>query len=142
MKDELSQELDSTRNFFFNAWKKHLAKEALEPLETQIVALIEAHPEYHDFFTHPEKNNILNPSDIFANPFLHISLHLSIHEQLSINQPQGIKESYHTLIQKHQDPHKAEHIMMQCLHEMMNKSWSAGEEPRAEDFLKYVLKYA
>ena len=142
MKDELNQELTAARNFYFNVWKKHLEKKPLEPLEQQIVSIIEQHPEYHEFFENPEKQKtITNPSDLYQNPFLHISLHLSILEQLSINKPPGIKDIYRKLILKQKGAHNAEHIMMQCLQEMINESMAKGEEPKSELFLKLITKY-
>lgn len=141
MNDQLNDELNAARKIFCGAWKKHLENKPLEPLEKQIVFLIEQHPEYHDFFSHPEKHTISNLSDINENPFLHISLHLSILEQLTLNQPNGIKDIYQELILKHKGSHNADHIMMQCLQEMMSEALAKGEEPSGERFLMLLKKY-
>jgi len=141
MKDELNNELAAARNFLCAAWKKHREQKNLEPLEEQIVAMIEQHPEYQEFFDNPDDQKVTNPSDLYSNPFLHISLHLSILDQLTINQPEGIKEIYQQLILKNKGSHAAEHIMMECLQEMMNTAWTKNEDPSPEQFLKLLKKY-
>jgi hypothetical protein len=57
-----------------------------------------------------------------TNPFLHMSLHLSILEQISINQPIGIADIYEKLKLKHQNEHKAQHDILECLGEVI---WQA-----------------
>ena len=42
------------------------------------------------------------------NPFLHLSLHLAIEEQLSIDQPPGIRASFEALAEKRGE-HDAKH---------------------------------
>jgi hypothetical protein len=48
-----------------------------------------------------------------------INLHLSLKEQLSINQPLGIQKYYQKILNKVKDPHEAEHKMMDCIAEMI-----------------------
>ena len=57
-----------------------------------------------------------------VNPFLHINLHLALRDQLSINQPTGIKDAYDQLLVKLKDEHAVEHLMMDCIAEMIFSS--------------------
>jgi len=70
-----------------------------------------------------------------VNPFLHINLHLSLREQLSINQPHGIQEIYKKILGKTRDTHKTEHLMMDCIAEMI---FSAQKNNTPMDHQAYV----
>lgn len=141
MNDELTQELNAARNFFCKAWKKKCQQLPLEPLEVQITDIIQQHPEYHEFFNDSANTTIKNPSDFHANPFLHISLHLGLLEQLTLDQPKGVKDIYQQLIIKNKDAHKAEHIMMECLQEIMNTAWAKDGNPCPQQFIKKLQSY-
>lgn len=115
-----TQDRTGQRKFLTNAWQKFLDKKTLNPLEAQLIQVIEIHPEYH-----PLINNIqldYFPEQGEVNPFLHINLHLSLREQLSINQPIGIKNHYQKILTKIKDPHETEHRMMDCIAEMIFSS--------------------
>jgi hypothetical protein len=69
-----------------------------------------------------------------TNPFLHLSLHLAIHEQVSIDQPPGIRAAYEAL-RARMDPHDAEHVLLECLGETI---WRAQRAGGPMDALAYV----
>ena len=128
---------DQSRQMFFKAWEKHKAQEILEPLESQIVGVIQMHPEYHSFLESPDSNK---DKDFFpemgdTNPFLHMGLHIAIKEQLSINQPIGIKDQYNKLLNKHQDPHAVEHLMIDCLAQAIWEAQRQNSLPDNESYL-------
>ena len=77
------------RQFFYDSWRKYEAHEPITPLEQIAVALIGAHPEYHALLRDRERwlEHDWRPEHGETNPFLHLSLHLAIEEQLSIDQP-------------------------------------------------------
>jgi hypothetical protein len=77
------------------------------------------HPEYHAILDSPERHieQQYFPEMGETNPFLHLNLHLSVIEQISINQPIGIKQSYERLLTLHQDAHLAQHDLLECLAE-------------------------
>jgi hypothetical protein len=131
------QDRNQLRQVFFTAWQKYNAKQPLEPLEQVIANVIAMHPEYHRYFAN--ENASLDqdflPETGQTNPFLHIGLHISIHEQLSINQPTGISEIYKTLLNKHQDAHTVEHLIIDCLAEMI---WEAQRNNTMPDQNKYL----
>src|SRR5579872_2059838 len=95
-----SKERENMRKIFFDVWNKHQNKELLEPLEAHILSVILQHPEYHDLLNQA-KNLEQNFSE--QNPFLHMSLHLALEEQIKTDRPAGIKAIYAKLYIKLQD---------------------------------------
>ncbi len=105
---------EEVRQFFCETWRKHRENTLMSPLETMALDAILAHPEYHAALEDPELSETLE-----QNPFLHLSLHLAVAEQLSINQPFGIKERYERVLAKAASRHDALHRVMECLGEMI-----------------------
>ena len=123
------------RKMYADAWRKHCAKTPLSPLEAQIVAVIEWHPEYHDDVTSDDLDKDYTPEGGQTNPFLHMGLHLGIREQVSTNRPPGIQAIFTRLAAKTGDPHVAEHQMIDCLAAAL---WEAQSSNSAPDERKYV----
>ena len=115
-----TQNRDEQRKFLANAWQKFLDKKLLDPLEDQLTKVIEIHPEYHQLIQDIESDYFPEQGEV--NPFLHINLHLALREQLSINQPIGIKDYYQRLLRKVKDPHEVEHKIMDCIAQMIFSS--------------------
>lgn len=115
---------DEVREFFFNTWLKHKQAQALTDLEKIGLSVMLLHPEYHSILDAPEqfKHQEYFPEFGETNPFLHMSLQLSVLEQISINQPIGIADIYKTLVNKHQNEHDAMHDMIDCLAETIWQS--------------------
>ncbi len=128
---------DEVRDFFFNAWGKFKAQKPLTDLEKIALSVIHMHPKYQPIldaqaqFKHQE----YFPEFGETNPFLHMSLHLSILEQISINQPIGIADIYTQLKLKHQNEHDAQHDILDCLGEVI---WQAQRNNSALDANNYV----
>ena len=70
------------------------------------------------------------------NPFLHINLHLSLQDQISLDQPKGIKEIYNSLVKKIKDTHRVEHIMMEQIAEMIFNSQKNNKPMDQEQYLR------
>jgi Domain of unknown function (DUF1841) len=132
---------DEVRAFFFDAWAKFKAQKPLTDLEKIALGVMHLHPEYHAILGAPEQfqSQEYFPEFGETNPFLHMSLHLSILEQISINQPIGIAEIYEKLKLKHQDQdnpqHDAQHDILECLAETV---WQAQRNNSAIDSQYYV----
>ncbi len=108
---------DDARQFYCTAWQKHRRNAVLTPLESMAVDIIRMHPEYHAALEDPDTLGAdYRVEDGQTNPFLHISLHTAIAEQLSIDQPPGIRAAYTRLCATH-DEHDAIHIIMEALAE-------------------------
>ena len=128
---------DEARNFLFETWRKRREGALLTPLEDLTAQLIEKHPEYHDLLAEPERyqDKDYAPEHGATNPFLHLMMHLTIEEQISINQPHGIRAHFERLTHKHESEHDAQHAMMECLSEMI---WQAQRNKTAPDAAIYL----
>lgn len=115
---------DQVRQFFFDTWGKFRQQQPLSPLEAMAIEVIQMHPEYHHVLDDPEHylDQPYFPEMGETNPFLHMSLHLSILEQVSIDQPPGIAGYYLSLQEKRGSKLEAQHDLMECLAEAI---WQA-----------------
>ena len=93
--------------------------------------LIAKHPEYHVLLENPEqfKNKDYTPAAGEPNPFLHLMMHLTMQEQISIDQPPGIASHYKRLTLQYKSEHEALHKMMECLGEMLWQAQRNGTGP-------------
>jgi hypothetical protein len=125
------------RRFFFEAWRKYRLHLPLEGLERTAIEIILMHPEHYPLLDNPERNleTEFTPEDGAVNPFLHLSLHLAIAEQLSIDQPRGIAAAYRELAGRTASPHDALHALLECLGEIV---WLAQRGGTAPDELAYL----
>lgn len=108
---------EDVRRFFCEAWRKRGAGEIVTPLEALALKWIDAHPEYHALLADAEGAVAADFSIERgqSNPFLHLAMHLAIEEQLSIDQPPGIRELFAQLAARRGDAHAAMHATMDCL---------------------------
>lgn len=133
---------DEVRRFFFDTWRKHQAHEVMTPLEVQALDWVLEHPEYHALLSDPEHNLARDylPEFGAVNPFLHLSLHLSVTEQVAIDQPIGIRAQYQRLARKHGSLHEAAHEVIECLGEMVWKSQREAAAPDGATYLECVKR--
>jgi len=128
---------DEARKFVIDAWRKHRAGEPLSALEATAARLVGMHPEYHAIIESPAlyADRDYRPEHGDVNPFLHLSLHLAIAEQLAIDQPPGIRAQYERLRLAHGDEHPAQHAVLECLGEVL---WNAQRHGAAPDAALYL----
>lgn len=128
------------RRFFFDIWSKHKAQETLADLERLTLGILLAHPEYHPIVDNPEQylEQEWPPELGQTNPFLHMSLHMAIEEQRSIDQPFGIRSLYAQLALRLGDEHAAQHAMMDCLAEMIWQAQRSHTPPDVNVYLSAV----
>ena len=128
---------DEARRFLIGAWTKFRAREPLSGLEQIAAGLIAFHPEYHAVLDAPERNQDRDwrPESGEANPFLHLSLHLAVAEQLAIDQPPGIRAEFERIRAAKGDEHAALHAVVECLGEVV---WSAQRHGTAPDAALYL----
>ncbi len=112
---------DEVRRFFCEAWRKRLQGSPVEAAEARAIDCIALHPEYHPLLADPERALAQDyPVEAGAtNPFLHLSLHLALEEQLAIGQPPGILAAMRALQARAPDRHAALHEALECLGETM-----------------------
>jgi hypothetical protein len=133
---------DQVRQFFFDAWRKHRKREVLAGLDHVAIGVMLLHPEYHPVMDDPERylDREYQPDAGATNPFLHMSMHLAIEEQLSIDQPPGIKAEFARIAAKLGDRHAACHEVMECLAEMIWRSQRDGVPPDAPAYLECLKR--
>jgi hypothetical protein len=119
---------NEVRRFFCDAWSKHRGGGVLTPLEAIAVDWMRLHPEYHDELADSAAAVARNYGidEGRTNPFLHLSMHLAITEQLSVDQPPGIRDAYRRLVARRGDEHAAAHAVMDCLGEVVWAAQRAG----------------
>jgi hypothetical protein len=132
---------DQARDFFFETWRKYRAGLPLAGLENVVLEVVLLHPEYHDFLDSFEKNKSKDFTDE-SNPFLHMSLHLALAEQLSVDQPAGVVQSFNALLARTGDRHEALHEAIECLAEMVWRAQKDKTPPDAGFYLDCMRKRA
>jgi hypothetical protein len=125
------------REFLFDVWEKQARGAALTPLESMALALVIEHPEYHAILADRERylDHDWKPEGGETNPFLHLQMHLAIEEQLSIDQPPGIRAAVEALARQLDSMHDARHEVMECLAEAI---WNAQRHGAAFDNAAYL----
>ena len=128
---------DDARRFLVAAWQKRRDRLPATPLETLAADLVTMHPEYQALLDEGDAAlaREWTPEDGQANPFLHLSLHLAIAEQLQIDQPPGIRAAFETLAAKRGDVHAALHDILDCLGETL---WRAQRDRAPPDGAAYL----
>ena len=132
---------DQVRDTFFGAWRKYRAGEPVVGIETIALDVILSHPEYHEVLDQPERHRDKDYAGQ-PNPFLHLSLHVALEEQLSIDQPPGIGARFQALVQRHGDRHQALHEALECLAETVWRSQRDGAPPDAAAYLECLERRA
>jgi hypothetical protein len=132
------------RRFFCSIYAKTLAGTALEAIETIASQWMNEHPEYHADFSDVETAlaTMYEAEEGRTNPFLHLSMHLSISEQCSIDQPRGIRQAVELLTHRRQSLHEAHHDAMECLGTMLCESQRAGRPPDGNAYIACVQRHA
>lgn len=134
------QDRNELRQMYADAWRKYGGKTVLSPLEAQIAAVIELHPEYHGDVTGEDLSRDYTPDGGQTNPFLHMGLHLGIREQVATNRPAGIAAVHASLAKKLGDLHAAEHQMIECLAETLWEAQSGNHPPDEARYLECLQR--
>ena len=132
------QDRSGLRRHYLEAWRKHRARLPLEPLDHQLVTVIEQHPEYHALLEADPQALLRDyaPESGQSNPFLHLGLHLAIREQVATDRPAGIAAVHRELSQHLGDVHAAEHRMLEKLGEALWTSQRSGRPPDEAAYLE------
>ena len=135
---------DQARTFFMESWRKYRGKEPLTPLEHIAADIVSKHPEYHALMENQKMalSQEYTPEGGQLNPFLHLSLHLAIEEQLSIDQPPGLKLAFERCRQKHGNRHDALHDVLECLGEIIFEAQRDNRPPDGNAYVERVLRRA
>ncbi len=135
------------RRFFCSIYAKAGANAPLEAIEIIASQWMDEHPEYHGDFSDVDAAllKLEQPDDGQSretNPFLHLSMHLTISEQCSIDQPRGIRQAVELLTARLDSLHDAHHVAMECLGQMIWESQRAGRPPDGQTYVEAVQRQA
>jgi hypothetical protein len=134
---------EQARRLFFETWRKYRAGETLAGLEQTVAEVLLLHPEYHPLLDQPDRylDRDYLPDSGQLNPFLHMSLHLAIAEQLAIDQPRGIRRLFSALSAR-EDAHDALHAVLECLGETVWEASRTGTPPDEASYLDCISRKA
>lgn len=132
------------RRFFCAVHAKSATGELMENLEMLASQWLAEHPEYHADLADADAalHKSYEGKDGQTNPFLHLSMHLSISEQCSIDQPRGIRQAVELLAARRHSVHEAQHEAMECLGRMLWESQRSGQPPDGQQYVECVQRRA
>ena len=113
-------------------------------MEMLVSQWIDEHPEYHAELADVDAAlaSMLTADPNKTNAFLHLSMHLSISEQCSIDQPRGIRQAVELLTHRLNSLHDAHHQTMECLGRMVFESQRSGRMPDGAAYIDCVQRHA
>jgi hypothetical protein len=128
---------NDVRRFFCSTHARQQSGLPLEPMQALAARWVAEHPEYHADLSDEAAAlaAVYTVEDGRTNPFLHLSMHLSIQEQCAIDQPSGIRQAVELLAARRNSLHEAHHEVMECLGEMI---WASQRSGRPPDGLAYI----
>lgn len=135
---------EEVRRFFCSVHAKSRAGLPMEALETLASQWLQEHPEYDADLADAEAAvaRAYDGRNGQANPFLHLSMHLSVSEQCSIDQPRGIRQAVELLAARLGSVHAAHHEAMECLGSMLWESQRSGRPPDGTAYVDCVQRRA
>jgi hypothetical protein len=134
---------EDVRRFFCSVYTKARTAAPMEAIETLAAQWMAEHPEFEADWADVDAALLrVYGSDTHSNPFLHLSMHLSISEQCSIDQPRGIRQAVEVLSHRCNSLHQAHHATMECLGQMLWESQRSGRPPDGDSYIASVQRYA
>ncbi len=132
------------RRFFCSVYAKWRQARPMDALETLASQWLAEHPEYHADFADEAAalERMYEVKDGQVNPFLHLSMHLSVSEQCSIDQPRGIRQAVELLTARRDSLHDAHHDTMEALGQMVWESQRSGRAPDGQAYIDAVQRRA
>ena len=132
------------RRFFCTVYAKWRDGQPMDALETLASQWVAEHPEYHADFSDVDAalERMYEVKDGKVNPFLHLSMHLSVSEQCSIDQPRGIRQAVELLTARRDSLHTAHHETMDALGQMIWESQRSGRPLDGQAYIDAVQRRA
>ncbi|MCC7546559.1 MAG: DUF1841 family protein [Burkholderiales bacterium] len=129
---------EQARRFFFDTWRQYRDGAPLQPLQRMALEVMLLHPEYHAMLDQPDTyvDRDYTPESGAMNPFLHLSLHLAVDEQLSVDRPAGVRAALQRLALGEGDRHRALHALLECLGETLWQAQRLEGTPDAQAYLE------
>ncbi len=133
------EQLRAHRQVFWDAWQRAKNNLPLDAMQVRIARVIEMHPHYHHLFEDMESFLERDfQADDGTNPYLHLSLHLALEEQIATRQPPEVGSALeHMMTTKGIDRHEALHLILEILAESVYVAQREGKEP---DVMRYLTR--
>jgi hypothetical protein len=131
------EDRETLRQTWREAWRKQQAGLPLGPLEMQIAAVALQHPEYHSVLAGEGLTTEARgmTEAVQANPYLHMSLHLAVRDGIGTDRPAGIRAVFEQLLAARPSAHSAEHVLLDCLGEVLWQARRGGLPPDERAYL-------
>jgi hypothetical protein len=100
----------------------------LEGEDAKIAAIMEDHPEFDPFWSLGEAS--ATPQEIqgqIVNPFVHVTLHLQIQNQIEREFPQEVKKTFLRLVEQGESDHEAIHQIISIYASLYFKALRRGQ---------------
>ena len=135
---------NDVRRFFCAAYARSRAGLPLDPMQALAARWVDEHPEYHAELADEAAAlaAVYTVEEGRTTPCLHLSLHLTLEEQLAIDQPHGIRQAVELLAARRNSLHAAHHEVMECLGDMIWASQKSGRPPDGQVYLENVRRRA
>lgn len=124
------------RSAWHQAWQTFRRQEPLSPLQQQMVSVIGHYPQWHAMLEQSPKRFEDHHWPDDTNPFLTLGIHLALVEQIETDRPAGIRDLYHQLLAKYQDPTVTQQRMLDCLFHWLQDARRQGPLASPEDYLR------
>ncbi|MDX8390848.1 MAG: DUF1841 family protein [Mariprofundaceae bacterium] len=138
-KQEDRAQLRAHRKVFWDTWRKVSSDLPLDALEVRIARVIHMHPEYYSLFD--DEETFLDRDyqvDDGSNPYLHLSLHMALEEQVATHHPPELAIALEALMRKLSlDRHDALHQLLDILAEVVH---DAQRQDKDLDTLTYATR--
>ena len=125
------------RQIFWDAWNKRDFPHLLSALEQQLLSIIKAHHEY--IFIFEDLDSLNEDYETDQNPFLHMSLHLSVIEQVTTNRPLGIRNVYQKAYRRMGNEHDVQHLFMEIMADIIYESQQQHKLPDENLYLERLF---
>lgn len=135
-----SNDRSQLRRFYLEAHQKAQTGAPLSALEHLVAEIVGQHPEYHAALREDALDRDWTPEQGETNPFLHMGMHISLHEQLQSNQLPELRGLYQQIVAQAGDAHAAEHQMMECLGLVLWEAQRAGRAPDDQAYLNCLRR--
>jgi hypothetical protein len=138
----MSDEIDykrlamANRALWAEIWATRQAGGEFATEEEEIIAeQMAAHPEYEPLWeTIEELGDYQFDPEREENPFLHVSMHVTLDRQLRADDPPCVKATLDRLVERGEDAHEAQHAMLRVF---VRQLWAVMTEGKQFDVEKY-----
>jgi hypothetical protein len=132
------------RRFFCETFRRVRAGVPLDAMQAVAATWVEAHPEYAEDLRDVDQALLADYTQGAArtNPFLHLSMHLSMAEQHAVDQPRGVRACLDALAVHLGSMHEAHHVAMEALGDMIWTSQRQGLPPDGAAYVERLRRAA